>query len=66
MSDSPEKIIIFDYKSKQVFILNYDSNIFYNVEDFFLTEEVIENNLFINTCEYMIVPTEDLCIKFTL
>lgn len=66
MSNSPEKIIILDFTNGQVFILEYDSNIFHNVEDFFLSEEVIENNLSINNCEYMIIPSEDLCIKFSL
>lgn len=66
MSNSPEKIVILDYAEKKVFILDYDSNIFHNVEDFFLSEEVIENNLFINNCDYMIIPSDELSINFSL
>lgn len=66
MSNSPEKIVILEFTEKKVFILDYDSNIFHNVEDFFLSEEVIENNLSINNCEYMIIPSDELSIKFSL
>lgn len=61
-----EKIVILEFITKKIYILDYDSNIYYNVEDFFLTEEFIESNITINNCEYMIVNSNDLRILFGL
>lgn len=62
----PEKIIILEFITKKIYILDYDSNIYHNVEDFFLTEELIESSITINNCEYMIVNSNDLRILFGL
>lgn len=66
MSSSPEKIVILSFVDRQIYVLDYDSNLFHNVEDFFLTEEVLEADLSINNCEYMIIPTKELFFKFSL
>ena len=61
-----EKIVILEFITKKIYILDYDSNIYHNVEDFFLTEEFIESSITINSCEYMIVNSNDLRILFGL
>ena len=63
---SPEKIVILNFIDRKVYVLDYDSNIYHNVEDFFLTEEFIESSITINNCEYMIVNSNDLKILFGL
>ena len=63
---SPEKIVILNFIDRKVYVLDYDSNIYHNVEDFFLTEEFIESSITINNCEYMIVNSSDLKILFGL
>ena len=60
------KIVILEFITKKIYILDYDSNIYHNVEDFFLTEEFIESSITINSCEYMIVNSNDLRILFGL
>ena len=62
----PEKIVILEFITKKIYILDYDSNIYHNVEDFFLTEVFIESGITINSCEYMIVNSNDLRILFGL
>lgn len=63
---NPEKIIILDFNHNDILILDYDSNLYHNVEDFFLTEEISDANISINNCEYMILPVEQFQIKFSL
>lgn len=63
---NPEKIIILDFNNNDILILDYDSNLYHNVEDFFLTEEISDANISINNCEYMILPVEQFQIKFSL
>ena len=58
----PEKIVILDFTSGEVFILDYDSNIYDDPEDFFSIPEM--NNFNMNTCEFMIVKTSEFQIKF--
>lgn len=64
--NSPEKIVILDFIKKKLLILDYDSNLFHDVEDFFLSDKVIESHLSINNCEYIVLKSEDLKIEFTL
>ena len=63
---SPEKIVILNYIDKKVLILDYDSNIFHNIEDFFLSEKFENTNISINNCEYMVVTSDELSISFDL
>lgn len=63
---SPEKIVILDFIKNKLLILDYDSNLFHDVEDFFLSDKVIESHLSINNCEYIVLKSEDLKIEFTL
>lgn len=63
---NPEKIIILDFNNNDILILDYDSNLYHNIEDFFLTEEISDANISINNCEYMILPVEQFQIKFSL
>lgn len=63
---SPEKIVILDFIKNKLLILDYDSNLFHEVEDFFLSDKVIESHLSINNCEYIVLKSEDLKIEFTL
>jgi len=62
-SDMPEKIVILNYQSGQVYILDYDSNIYEDAEDFFASEEMSDFSY--NDCHYMVVRAEDLQISFT-
>lgn len=64
--NSPEKIVILDFIKNKLLILDYDSNLFHDVEDFFLSDKVIESHLSINNCEYIVLKSEDLKIEFTL
>ena len=63
---SPEKIVILSFIDRKVYVLDYDSNIYHNVEDYFLTDEISDANIYINNCEYMILPVEQFQIKFSL
>ena len=63
---SPEKIVILNYIDKKVLILDYDSNSFHNIEDFFLSEKFENTNISINNCEYMVVTSDELSISFDL
>lgn len=63
---SPEKIIILDFLNNDVYILDYDSNQFHNIEDFFFSEEIINSHITINNCEYMVVPSSQLNLKFKI
>lgn len=63
---SPEKIVILDFIKNKLLILDYDSNLFHDVEDFFLSDKVVESHLSINNCEYIVLKSEDLKIEFTL
>lgn len=58
----PEKIVILDFTSGEVFILDYDSNIYDDPEDFFSIPEM--DNFNMNTCEFMIVKASEFQIKF--
>lgn len=58
-----EKIVILDFQSGDLYILDYDSNIYDEPEDFFATEEM--EDISINVCEYMIVSAEEFNIKFS-
>lgn len=61
-----EKIVILEFITKNVYVLEYDSSLYHNIEDFFLTEELIESNISINNCEYMVVNSKELKILFGL
>lgn len=63
MSDSNlDKIIIMDYKSGNLYILDYDYNIHNDPCDFFEQEEM--SQLSMDSCEYMTVSSEEFSIKF--
>ena len=53
-----------EFESGQLYVLDYDSNIYKEPEDFFLKEEM--NDFNINTCEYMIVLDRDFGIHFKI
>lgn len=63
---SPEKIVILNFIDRKVYVLDYDSNIYHNVEDYFLTDEILETNLSINNCEFIVVPSKGFSINFSL
>ena len=66
MSSNNQKIVILDFVDDSVYILDYDHNIYHNVEDFFLTEKIIEAGISINNCEFMIVSSNRLALKFAV
>lgn len=63
-SDEPHKIVILDYQSGQVFVLDYDPNIYDDAEEFFATEEM--SNFSYSDCHYMTVMAKDLQISFSI
>lgn len=66
MSSMDETIVILDYEENKIYVLDYDSNIYHNVEDFFISEEMLESGLSINSCDYMITAKDKLTILFGL
>lgn len=58
----PELIVILDFTSGEVFILDYDSNIYNDPEDFFTIPEM--KYFSISNYEYMIVKASEFQIKF--
>lgn len=62
-SDEPQKIVILNFQSGAVLILDYDSNIYDDPEEFFAQEDMSDHS--INDCHYMIVTAKDLVISFT-
>ena len=62
---SPEKIVILSFIDRKVYVLDYDSNIYHNVEDYFLSDEILETDLSINNCEFIVVPSEGFSINFS-
>ncbi len=55
-----KKIIILDFRTSDVFVYDYDINIWENGEDFIESEEV---NLNSNDCQWMIVDELKIQIK---
>ena len=58
----PEKIVILDFTSGELYVLDYDHNIYEDPEDFFSIPEM--DNFNMNTCEFMIVKASEFQIKF--
>ena len=54
------KIIILDFRTAEVFVYNYDTNIWEDGENFIESEEV---NLNSNDCQWMIVDELKMQIK---
>ena len=59
-----EKIVILEFHTGQVYILDYDSSIYEDPEDFFLTKEMEDFNIVM--CEYMIVLENELQIHLSV
>jgi|LakMenEpi03Aug12_release.lakeMendotaPanAssembly.Ray.scaffolds.fasta_scaffold3613030_1 hypothetical protein len=55
-----KKIIILDFKRGEVFVYNYDTDIWEDGEDFIESEEI---NLNSNDCQWMIVDELNIQIK---
>lgn len=62
-TNKPEKIVILNYQTGQVYILDYDSNLFESPEDFFALEEM--SSIPLNDCHYMVVIAEELQLLFS-
>lgn len=58
-----QKIIILEFRTGRVLVLDYDPNIYNEPEDMFSLEEM--KDLSFEDCEYMIVPTESFTIEFS-
>jgi len=59
-----KKIIILDYTSGEVYVFNYDSNIFTDFSDFCnVINEEYDLNLYERNCNWMIVDELKINIK---
>lgn len=58
----PQLIVISDFVSGQLYVLEYGSNLYETPEDFFSIPEMEHFN--INNCEYMVVMASEFQINF--
>lgn len=57
-----KKIIVLNFLTKEVFILNYDENIWEDPEHF-ISESELLNNVSHNHCQWMVVEDMKLIIE---
>lgn len=55
-----KKIIILDFRTQDVFIYNYDENVWESCEDFIESKKI---NLNSNDCQWMVVDELNIQIK---
>ncbi len=57
-----KKIIVLNFLTREVFILNYDENIWEDPEDFISESELLDN-VSHNNCQWMVVKDMKLIIE---